>query len=211
MVYIIDCLARYPMNRKSTVIIVPIINDRFRVPITRGDSLGLGDLVHLGGPPPPCFPLHFGSSHTWARPWNSCSSAEVPPAGGSCSRSSPEGFHFACLTFKMCSDLTLGVDISFLNADFGVCWRSGNAGPTFSLTPAGVEKLPRSLGRTRELCPATSSLGHLALLTWPQGHLGWCLWSKILAVKYWGKLLTRPDDVQILLLFGLLGILFTFH
>ena len=64
MVYIINCLARYPLNRKGPVIIVPIINDRFRVPITRGDSLGLGDLVHLGGPPPSLLP-----SPLWLLPY----------------------------------------------------------------------------------------------------------------------------------------------
>ena len=51
----------------STMIIVPVINDRLRVPVAHGDSLGPGDLVHLGASPSPGFPLHTDSSLTWTR------------------------------------------------------------------------------------------------------------------------------------------------
>ena len=65
----------------STMIIVPVINDRLRVPVAHGDSLGPGDLVHLGASPSPGFPLHTDSSLTWTRSWPSFFSAELLSAG----------------------------------------------------------------------------------------------------------------------------------
>ena len=106
------------------MIIVAVMKNRFRVPITHGNSLGPRDLVPLGSPAPPPSPgpacelafLLRGATSWWA---------------SLCSRSGPQGFHSACTAFETCSDLTLGVGISHLNADFWVCWRSGKAEPAF--------------------------------------------------------------------------------